>query len=268
MSIDHVIRRLTEEDVDSLVELLRKRDSSNLDERMAAAYCLGHLGRADGLSALESALAEDERPVRQMAAKALGQFVRRSNRARASLLSALDDDSWAVRAEAVESLGKLGKQAEPAVIDAVKNRLHDQDNWVRMAAVESLGKFGDPSAVEPLLAAARDRNLLLRSAAVSALRSLRPVANERLKALLLERPWRDRRVIRRVLRRHDIHELIALSLAIGGTLEAVDSLLDWEGFVILEALDRAAICALILGVVRLAGIAWRRLRRRPKQARY
>ena len=64
----------------------------------------------------------------------------------------LQDPDWAVRREAVVTLGEMGD--ERCVLPLVR-ALHDGDWQVREAAVEALGLVGSP-AVEPLLKQLRD----------------------------------------------------------------------------------------------------------------
>ena len=70
-----------------------------------------------------------------------------------------------VRASAAEALVKIGAPAVEPLIAALK----DKDSDVRYAAAKALGEIKDPRAVEPLIAALKDESSSVRRAAAEAL---------------------------------------------------------------------------------------------------
>jgi len=70
-----------------------------------------------------------------------------------------------VRYNAALALGKIGKPAVEPLIAALK----DKDSRVRYSAAWALGKIGDKRAVEPLIAALKDKDSTVRRDAAWAL---------------------------------------------------------------------------------------------------
>jgi HEAT repeat protein len=75
-----------------------------------------------------------------------------------------------VRAEVVMALGRIGPDASPAVADLIP-LLSDASVRVRREASLALGSIG-PAAVDPLIAAATARDVVVRSGAIGALGAL------------------------------------------------------------------------------------------------
>jgi len=67
------------------------------------------------------------------------------------------------------SAGVLGEIGDARAVEPLLAALKDKDVYVRENAVEALGKIGDTRAVEPLLAALKDVNWKISSAAKKAL---------------------------------------------------------------------------------------------------
>ncbi len=83
------------------------------------------------------------------------------------LLELLEDSNMIVRERSVKILGETGN---PRVVRPLIELLrHDREWRVQKAAAEALEKFGDCRAVEPLIEALRDKDKLVRQAAVEAL---------------------------------------------------------------------------------------------------
>ncbi|MCP4695954.1 MAG: hypothetical protein GY862_03755 [Gammaproteobacteria bacterium] len=110
---------------------------------------------------------------RQAAVEALGQIA--DANAVASLIVALENQTWEVREVAAEALVKIGQPAVEPLIAALK------DSEVRQAAVDALVKIGEP-AVVPLIAEFKDSEV--RQAAVDALVKIGQPAVEPLIAVL------------------------------------------------------------------------------------
>lgn len=82
------------------------------------------------------------------------------------------DKNAEVRYDAVLALGGFFDQPG-RVIPVLRYALLDEDKWVRLAAIETLVVVGDPTVLEALEARTRDEDRLVRSAAVSALETLK-----------------------------------------------------------------------------------------------
>jgi len=81
-----------------------------------------------------------------------------------------EDDSYKVRVQAANLLGKLG---DPRAVEPLTNALRDQNRTVRWMAVEALMKIGDPTAVPALQALlVRERDKSVRTHVQRALMAL------------------------------------------------------------------------------------------------
>jgi len=90
------------------------------------------------------------------------------------LLELLRDNNMMIRERSVKILGETGN---PRVVRPLIELLrHDREWRVQKAAAEALEKFGDCRAVEPLIEALRDKDKLVRQAAVEALSHERKAA--------------------------------------------------------------------------------------------
>ena len=135
--------------------------------RSKAAQVLGILGGPEALPALLEALGDEQRNVREAAAKGLGELgagygddVRRE--AMPALLRVLNDDGWMVRRAAAEALGALGdKEAENVLLEA----LRDEAGSVRLAALRSLRQLGCELAEPYLVRAQEDWDPFVRNEA-------------------------------------------------------------------------------------------------------
>ena len=68
----------------------------------------------------------------------------------------------------MEALGKIGKPAVTALIEALK----DEDSGRRRHAAGLLGEIGDSRAVAPLISALNDTDKWVQAAAIESLASL------------------------------------------------------------------------------------------------
>ena len=109
-----------------------------------AATALSKAG-APAVPPLLEALEDEQYPVRQVAALALGEIG--DARAMAGLMESLRDRHEAVRQAGAVSLGKL--RATEAV-DALLAALNDEAEIVRRAAVNALGMIGDERSLQAL----------------------------------------------------------------------------------------------------------------------
>ncbi len=79
----------------------------------------------------------------------------------------LKERKESVRAEVVMGLGRIGPDAEAAVPDLVP-LLGDKSERIRREASRALGRIG-PAAIEPLIAAAAHKDVIIRARAVESL---------------------------------------------------------------------------------------------------
>lgn len=85
--------------------------------------------------------------------------------------------TFRVRAQAALSLGRI--QDDPQVVRALSEALRDDHPAVRTAAAASLEQIGDPSAIEALRAASRDRDSTVRAQVQRSVRTLERIARTR-----------------------------------------------------------------------------------------
>lgn len=143
---------------EALVEGLR-----DPNERVAAncAWALGQIIVPRSLDQLLETAADAEAPavVRVAAVTAIGERAvlptsdiadnpALTERARVTLINALDEDEDELRAASVWTLGHL--PADKQTVELVIECLDDEYEWVVRYAVEALAQFKDLSAVEPL----------------------------------------------------------------------------------------------------------------------
>ena len=85
----------------------------------------------------------------------------------------LTDPSWTVRVQAVQKLGKMGKQAP---LELLLVALSDEQGNVRAAAARALGRNPRPAAIAGLVKALEDREWVVRAEAALALGHMRDLA--------------------------------------------------------------------------------------------
>jgi HEAT repeat protein len=138
----------------ALEPLLKMLGNEDGNVRQNAAIALGTIGDSRAVEPLIAALEGEFVLVRQNAATALGQI--RDARAVEPLIEALlKDTNWDVIKNAAIALGNIG---EPAVEPLFK-ALEGEGNYVQMRVVMALGYINDPSAVEFLTDALKDKKL-------------------------------------------------------------------------------------------------------------
>jgi HEAT repeat protein len=117
---------------------------------------------------LIAVLEDDEWPVREMAAKALGKIG--DARAVGPLIKALKRD-WPALWVVAEALGQLeDDRAVESLVAALRDS--DGDKYTQQAAVEALGRIGEPIQ-EPLIDVLRDGDEGARHRAIAALGQMR-----------------------------------------------------------------------------------------------
>ncbi|MGD0898684.1 MAG: HEAT repeat domain-containing protein [Thermoguttaceae bacterium] len=156
-------KQVDDKAVEIMKGLLQDTDS---EVRVTAAAVLGEAqGAPAAVAILTAALKDQSPPVRAQASESLGRLGDR--RATAALLSAMNDSEEAVREAAAEALGRLGN---PAALGPLVKALGSRDAGVRRAAAQSLGRLEDARALDALRGALRDDpHWRVRQAAAAAL---------------------------------------------------------------------------------------------------
>ena len=173
--------------------------------RDSTATGLGAIGPAavEAVPALIIALGDEEVYVRATAASALGNIGPVAKDSIPALLGRLGDyvqgapDGEAVGLNAAYALSRIGPEALPGVIEALK-----QDDWkVRLCAAHSLGMFrpAPNNAVSALITALHDDHELVRYCAVVSLGEVGSAAREAI-PLLLEMLKDKREEVRKMIR--------------------------------------------------------------------
>lgn len=172
----------------------RVNDPADVRGRNPTAPCSAHALAAVGLPAVSSlidALRDARWTVRAAAADTLGNIGPPAQEGVPALTGLLRDEHWRVRRNAAEALGTAGaegREVAPALVDA----LRDESATVRLNAALALAKIG-PSAEEAVPALAElmnDENRYVRHYAAVGLRRIgTPVAQETLLDALFTARW-------------------------------------------------------------------------------
>ena len=145
-------------DVAGLTRALRYRWDTIV--RMGAAKALGKIGDSSAVESLARALKDSEKYVRVNATEALGKIGNRQ--AVEPLIEAFlkPIQFWEVQREAADALAKIGdpRAVEP-LVKSLRDRYSYSDRWVRRTVALALGKLGEP-AVEPLVSILNDESIL------------------------------------------------------------------------------------------------------------
>jgi hypothetical protein len=127
-----------------LEEPMRRLQSSDSEERAAAAKALGAAGGAAAVNALIATLKDENLKVRGMAAKALGDI--KDERAVEPLIALLNDQSKYIRALGAQALGAIGDGRARGPLKKLEN---DKEELVRKEAGIALKKLWmDPSDMD------------------------------------------------------------------------------------------------------------------------
>jgi HEAT repeat protein len=155
-------------------------------------FCVSLVGEIAGVKVLDSlvkALSDKDYEVRATAASALGKIGKLANNAVPSLIKALQDPDPDVRSSASLAIGMIGHdQAVPFLISV----LHDPNDQVRAAAIESLGELGTGAkdAIKELINCLQDSDDRVRENCVWTLGRIGPLAIDSIPAL--ERALEDK----------------------------------------------------------------------------
>lgn len=144
-------------------ELAEKQYYSRKDFITGVIAILGQIGSPQAVETLIKALNEGPWYVRAESAAALGRIG--TNQALNALIKALHDDDNCVRGEVAEALGKIGTS------EAIKGlilALHDRDNYVSGEAAVALAQIDTPEALQELIKLLNHPNKFVRWEAIEA----------------------------------------------------------------------------------------------------
>ncbi|WP_437800215.1 HEAT repeat domain-containing protein [Sorangium sp. So ce693] len=168
--------------VEALPLLLRALGDPDWRVRKEATYACHRLIQAAPTSAPAQA-AEGERPA-SPGAGAEGERPSAPQLLVAALLDALQkSEDVGLRNAAIEVLGYCGRDATPALVDALGALAGDE----RKLVVDALGRTRDPAALDPLYAALAEQDDNLRQSAIEAIAGMGLIARERVTDILYER---------------------------------------------------------------------------------
>jgi HEAT repeat protein len=154
-------------DIEGLLKLL---DHKKLEVRKEVAGILRDWAKPECKSALLKALKDENQGIRVYAVQGLAKL--KDPQTDEALTSAAQDSDWEVRKEALSALVKSGRSVE-ATLQAMRFNSAE----LRELAAVRLGDAGGPEAVQALIAALKDEEELVRLRAVNALAKIKdPVA--------------------------------------------------------------------------------------------
>jgi HEAT repeat protein len=167
--------------VDLLIVACRDRDGA---VKSAAAEALGKIGDPKAISALVKLFRDSSKTVRETAGTALVTIGTPSVDA---LIGCLKDKDFVVRCHGARALGGMTSDyqygrswvKDERVVDALIEKLKDQDRAVREDATIALGMIGDPRAIDALIEAMKDgavkRHAIMSLGMIGDVRALPPV---------------------------------------------------------------------------------------------
>lgn len=182
--------------VEPLIQAIRSVTTDADQGVWAAQEALAAFG-AIGLTATLAHSYDADDFIRSLFVNTLGGF--EDERALARLLEVADDPGFLVRVRAAEAMARMGNGAffdyllagfldthrsprgrvtmglalyhlhDPRAVEPLLAALRDRQSWVRSCAAFVLSAFQDPRSIEPLIRALKDRSFKVRCAAASAL---------------------------------------------------------------------------------------------------
>ena len=133
--------------------------------RRECANALGNISLSRSLEALARALDDQDADVRREAANAIGNLDDVA-KAPPALIRATSSPDVDLRRQATDALAHIG---DPAAVQALLERLRDEEKDIRLAAVKGLGDMNVAAAIPGLTRALNDRDPEVRQAAAEAL---------------------------------------------------------------------------------------------------
>lgn len=146
-------------DVSSALPLAQKLKDDYLDIRIAACNALIKMGH-EAVETLIEVLKDQNWIVREGAVQALEKI--RDTRSINPLIEALKDTNRKRISDALRSIG-------PASFEPLIEALENDDSRIRTGAAMILGEMKNPAAMTALLKAKKDKNILVRQFATSAI---------------------------------------------------------------------------------------------------
>ncbi|MFC2145744.1 HEAT repeat domain-containing protein [Acidobacteriota bacterium] len=171
------------------IGFLNKNNWDNLAETLRkdkSGEFLYKIGQKElGIKVLIQTFKDKDDDVRAQATDSLGRLGKVDNSVIEALIPALKDEDSEVQRQAADSLGRVGK-ATKTVIEALRQALKDKASEVRCQAADSLVRLGkvDKTVIEVLLQALKDEILPLRRKAVNTLVLLEKKDNTIIEVLL------------------------------------------------------------------------------------
>jgi HEAT repeat protein len=165
---------------DGLPALLKLLDDGEADVRRQAVQSLAVVAartpaaRKEVLSGLQKRVEDDSQPVRLDLARALPRCGDDSAKA---LLTLADDADASVRAHAIAGLGQIKAGGKEALAALSKKAKGDEDAMVRQSAVRTLGKMGR-DAEPAVIASLKDKEPSVQAMALRTLAAMKPDAKK------------------------------------------------------------------------------------------
>jgi len=135
------------------------------DVRRESANALGNISLPRSVEPLARALDDRDADVQREAANAIGNLDDVA-KAPAALVRATNSPDVDLRRHATDALAHIG---DPAAVQALLDRLRDEEKDIRLAAVKGLGEMNIAAAIPGLTRALNDRDPEVRQAAAEAL---------------------------------------------------------------------------------------------------
>jgi HEAT repeat protein len=148
---------------------LEQARSGDPRTRRASLRIVSYFGYPEGLDVMVSAVGDADERIREAALGGLPML--EDSRATEAILKASAHQSAKTRAAAVRALGSTSNT--PEIVGVVRQRLADEDPWVRYYACQSLAKLQVREAADDIVARIGDDAGQVRVAAVEALAHLR-----------------------------------------------------------------------------------------------
>lgn len=140
--------------------------STDAMERLMGVYGLGQMDPAGNREALVAALSDESPDVRKIALDALGSLAGNDERVLVALLHMARDEVAEVRLALVDVMSRVcGPEARSFLVEA----LRDDEDWVRIRAMEALVECRAGEHIQPIVEMLEDTNQLVVIKAIAAL---------------------------------------------------------------------------------------------------
>ena len=215
-----MIRPTQKDDINNLGSAL---NDSHKEVRLAVVKALISIGSSNVIPFLKQALDDQEDEIREEAMEGLDDM-------RTKLLAKLEDEDVMVRANAVKTLGLIGREED---IEQLKLSLLEESMLVRVEAVKAVRAIGGEKVIDVFIKALSDKSESVSKEAVEALSEIGELAVEPLGEKLLTGTKSERYLAAETL------GMMEISQAAGPLREAEEKEADEEvRQVIISALTR------------------------------